>query len=565
MLEFIHLKPLPKAFIILPLALIIIIRVILFVRDYGGIHLDSGSYIGVARNLAQRGIYASYTNTIRDEGVGPFSTIHNRFSVQDKDGFVHFPAAVSVGPGFIVPEALILKIFGPGFWQYRALSLFSFSLLLIILLYLAFSFGGIISSIILSLWLWFFPQIYINYAYESFSEQLALLYFVLSILLLVRSRFRLKSLAFLAGCCYMASVLTKSLFLLLAPAYIPAIVISFFRRPRRPWFLLWCCFALGVIIPKVTFETYKNSYLASKFGPQAITAVKKDQQIYFQTAGSGLNNIAHRKQFWYNWAQNWHFPYFHQKLGVVTDIGFRSSDIVLVWLFIPAIFLYLFFKLPQRRLLLLSFLFGLAPVFLWFVLISPNGWARHAWPLIILTMLLFSAGLGLIIRTPFTSKKSFLLSVIGLYLFSGIFLDAKAEPRFLLDSSSVNHWLSTRFARGPEGFPSVEIYSKADQDQLTGYINHQLSSTDRIYYHQSYLMSEVSLFTDRVLYSIDRYGTLGFTNPDGGNSYMVFGGSQIGPSRIVNNDYLPAQINHYCQRVVFSNSTYLLCRLKDQI
>ena len=44
-----------------------LIRVISFASDYGGIEHDSGWHLGMARNLAERGIFASYTNTLTEE------------------------------------------------------------------------------------------------------------------------------------------------------------------------------------------------------------------------------------------------------------------------------------------------------------------------------------------------------------------------------------------------------------------------------------------------------------------------------------------------------------------
>jgi len=105
-------------------------RMVLFAGEFGGIEHDSGWYLGVARNLAERGIYASYTNTTTSGGVGAFPSIHGRFSVQDKNGFSYFPAGVTAGPGYIIPEAMIIKVFGFGWWQARAWPIITLGLLL---------------------------------------------------------------------------------------------------------------------------------------------------------------------------------------------------------------------------------------------------------------------------------------------------------------------------------------------------------------------------------------------------------------------------------------------------
>src|SRR3990170_7616752 len=95
---------------IIAIVSLFLLRSIFFAANYGGIEHDSGWYLGVARNLAQRGIYASYTNTIIPEEQGDYPSIHGRFSVQDENGYSYFPAGVTVGPGYIIPEAILLKI-----------------------------------------------------------------------------------------------------------------------------------------------------------------------------------------------------------------------------------------------------------------------------------------------------------------------------------------------------------------------------------------------------------------------------------------------------------------------
>ena len=91
-------------------AFFFLFRVIFFASEFGAVEHDSGWYLGVARNLAQRGIYASYTNTIREEGIGAQPSIHGRFSVQDNNGYSYFPAGVTAGPGYVIPQAILLKI-----------------------------------------------------------------------------------------------------------------------------------------------------------------------------------------------------------------------------------------------------------------------------------------------------------------------------------------------------------------------------------------------------------------------------------------------------------------------
>ncbi len=122
----------PAIFIVVSV-IVFLLRVLFFAAPYGSVEHDSGWIMGVAKNLALRGIYASYTNTITEEGAGDFPSIHHRFSVQDENGYSYFPAGASVGPGYILPEAGIIRVFGSGWWQYRAWPLICYTGLLLLL------------------------------------------------------------------------------------------------------------------------------------------------------------------------------------------------------------------------------------------------------------------------------------------------------------------------------------------------------------------------------------------------------------------------------------------------
>ncbi|MCP4371887.1 MAG: hypothetical protein GY797_27785, partial [Deltaproteobacteria bacterium] len=96
-----------------------LIRLITFVNVYGGLEHDSGWSLGTSRLLAETGSYASIVSSVVDPTPGGNLNVHNRYKVQDEAGRIYF-APDSIGPGAIIPNAIIIKLFGPGFWQYRA-------------------------------------------------------------------------------------------------------------------------------------------------------------------------------------------------------------------------------------------------------------------------------------------------------------------------------------------------------------------------------------------------------------------------------------------------------------
>ena len=65
-------------------------RVVWFAANFGSIEHDSGWFLGVAKNLANRGIYASYINTVEVEGAGVYPSLRRGLSIQDEKGFSCF-------------------------------------------------------------------------------------------------------------------------------------------------------------------------------------------------------------------------------------------------------------------------------------------------------------------------------------------------------------------------------------------------------------------------------------------------------------------------------------------
>ena len=133
-----HLLKQPKWEYLLPLVVTItltayqLIRVIAFVNVHGGIEHDSAWSLGTSRSLAERGTYTSMISTIVDPTVIGGTNIDNEFDIQDSDGRIWFRTSFSIGPGSIVPDAVIIKVFGTSFWALRAGPLVFYTLFLIL-------------------------------------------------------------------------------------------------------------------------------------------------------------------------------------------------------------------------------------------------------------------------------------------------------------------------------------------------------------------------------------------------------------------------------------------------
>ncbi len=87
---------------------------------------------------------------------------------------------MTAGPGYVVPEAIAIKIFGDGWWQYRLWPLLAFTLLLVSLFLTVWYLGGWLSLAVLACWLWLIPQAYLTFAFEAYSEPIAALYLMVA-------------------------------------------------------------------------------------------------------------------------------------------------------------------------------------------------------------------------------------------------------------------------------------------------------------------------------------------------------------------------------------------------
>lgn len=532
-------------------------RIILFASSYGGVEHDSGWYLGVAKNLALKGIYASYTNTIREESVGDHPSIHGRFSVQDKNGFSYFPAGVTVGPGYVVPQALLLKIFGDGWLQYRLWPLIAFTILLFIIFYTIWRIGGIISLIIFQIWLWAVPQLTTTYAYESYSEDIAFLYLIVSFILYYLSIKSKKGslLILISGSFLSFSILTKNLFFLPGISFLISFLLEGWnhRKQIKKVFIRWILFATGFALPIGLYEGYRYFFLVSHFGHSSWSAINEDIRLTFQSGGSGILSLNLRNLDWI---------FILKKINIWFDVGIKQS--FLIWailLFSPLIILR--FSPKSFRIIIALFYFSFLISFLWFIFVSPTGWARHAWQGIVLGMIIVSMTFGLTLTNALKSiKKSIFKVLIVIVLLISAIRYEGLEMGFNLNQDTIKKWRLNRFIRGLEGLPSTPILSLKDQKELVNFFNENVKEEDRIYYAGWFLNAEVSPLVDKVFYTLDRYFTFNQKTPDEGRSFLILGPYQQGPWSFEPPEYVPNKISELCINVVFKNPSYILCELK---
>ena len=293
-------------------------RVVWFAANFGSIEHDSGWFLGVAKNLANRGIYASYINTVEVEGAGVYPSLRRGLSIQDEKGFSYFPAGVTVGPGYVFPQALLLKIFGNGYWQYRLWPLITYMGLLFSLFYLVWSLAGMWGLVIFQIWLWAVPQMTTTFAYEGFGEHIALFYLLVGYCLFLKAYQgkRSKVFFFFAGCFFAFAILTKLLFLITLCAFLPVALWEAYtkRNELKRVFWRWISLFAGFVVPVFLFEIYRFASIVPIFGIHLWNILNANTRLEFLYGGSGLHTLG---------SFNWTFIF--QKLMIWPDVGMSDS------------------------------------------------------------------------------------------------------------------------------------------------------------------------------------------------------------------------------------------------
>jgi len=530
-----------------------IVRSIIFVSEYGGIEHDSGWYLGVAKNFAQRGIYASYTNTVIQEGKGVQTSIHGRFSVQDENGFSYFPAGVTAGPGYIIPEALMMKFFGYDFWQYRLWPLISYAGLLFIVFLIAYKIGGVLSLIILQLWLWVVPQLFIQFSYESYGEHTALFYLLLSFYtfyLFHTSKKKKYILIALSGLFFSLSVLTKYLFVLSGAGFGIIALWQLVRQLNKKEVIKsWGLWFVFFIIPIAFFEFYRYLFLLMNFGKEAWIATTEDFILHFKSNGGAfdIKNI--------DWTFVTNKAAFWEAAGV--KAGF-------IWLSLPVLSYFYLKQIREKSYIVVLLFSAFFFTSLWFIFVSPFGWTRHVWHGLIIGMMLFVVFIVNILKTKFL--KLLFIPLFLIALFGGNLLDSsKFEGALFLNQGNIDEWQARKYENGRQGLPSNPIVSLKDQIGLRDYFVKNVKGGDRVYYLGWLLVSEASPIVDKVFYSLDRYLEVGQINPVGGESYLIIGPYQKGKLSIVSPNYHDLKVRQLCEVVVYENPSYTLCILRNNL
>ncbi|MFN8369423.1 MAG: hypothetical protein U0T83_02225 [Bacteriovoracaceae bacterium] len=538
-----------------------LIRGILFVNNHGGIEYDSGWFMSVAQNLALYNEYSTNSNTTNSNNTISVDIWGTNYVVQDQNGHVYFPPNVSVGPAFLFPAAIILKIFGIGFWQYRVIPLLSYFFLILILLFICYQFGGLIAVGIFSVWFWGLIKLYTPLFYEAQGEPTAILYFFLAGYIFFYGK-KNKLTIFSSGILAALSFLTKSLYLLLILSFFVILGLEVLKNFKvkdklKTKSVNFAVFTLGFILPNFIFNTYRYYSLVTKFGEEAYKKLNEGMLQLYYTTGSGLGKL-----FDFNSVRAGF------KINIWNIIGIEFPIIYLLLLLVIITFILIkkeFFDFDLKKLLAISVCIHLT----WYYFICSDPFSRYAWPSVIISIIFISS------YTANFLKKHLLPTIVVSILFIYFNFNSNAyDWKFKLEQEDVTNWIQDRY-QGPQfkeiywvpGYrtPTNNIYPLADQLSIAAFMRDFIKENDQVYYIYRFFSPEISLLVNKVFYPIERFVINGKIKPKGGKAYLISGVNTHGYKiyQAVPPYADKALVNSICKNINFQNDSYLLCEIKD--
>lgn len=548
-----------------------LIRVIAFANVYGGLEHDSGWFLGVSRSLAERGQYTAMVNTIVNPAVMADIDVDRKFNIQTLDGRIWFFTGNGTGPGSIVPNALVLKLFGTGFWALRSGPLIFYMLVLILTAYLLYQLTGLGAVILFHLFLFFYPRLTIFLSYEAEGEMAALVYIVAAYLLfafaLTKQEKRLRYF-FLAGLMAGLAFNTKLLALLSVSGILLWAGWLWLSRSKQVNFRELLGLGGGLILPQAIWELVHWLILARLAGYEMYLRHAQQRLRFVLDDGSGLGQQIHAGPE-FMWRKFFMLEEVAHPEHWVTGLVFTGTllgGLYLIWLWRN--------KSYNQNILIPIWLGWLANT-AWFVGMAKTGWPRHYWFGLILAVVLLCIISVSLVRLVFEAdqfkqrKTKLGATVIGVTLLGMIawgFGSQSYVRGYFLPDEIVPFWLEKRFDYVDlSGLPWI-LVRRADQAAVVDYIS-RMPPEANVYYPTAefgHKAAEIPALTGRVNYPFNRRTQPGVVQHPA--DIVLIPPSVISIWRFapITQQELLTMALQACPQPVLKNDSYIIC-LADQI
>lgn len=579
-----------------------LLRLVAFINVYGGVEHDGGWMLSISRSLAEQGTYTTMVSTITDPNVPGAVNIDQKFDIQADDGRIWFFTGNGIGPASIIPDALVLKLFGSGFWALRAGPLIFFTLMLALTSYLLYQLAGIWAIILFHAYLFFYPHISIFLSYEAMGEVPAMFYIVWAYLAFAVATLKQRRRwlhFFLAGLVISLALNAKLITLWSISGIVIWAGLLWLFSLARQWQLtpnlssrkaatdetkvdypangvdfgelFWL--GLGTVSLVIIWELVHLVVLTSLTNFDVYLSHAQQRLRFILDDGSGVGLQIHSGA-----------EFFWDKFFILSEVAHPTrwvTAILFAAIFFGGLGLaWLWRNQSWRQNLLMPMWFGWLANTVWFVGLAKTGWPRHFWFGLVLAMILLCViivsllrlGLdNLARRQHFSADPSLkrllptsIVGGVGVTLLALVLWGFAIQPYvrgFFVPDEIVIHWQEKQISNKYDaGLPWVIIPRQA-QAEIVNYIS-QMPSEARVYFPSGHKNAEIPPQTGRLQYPLQRRD---FVTPHPADIVLI-GPSLISPwmDPIRRQDLL-GLVERQCPNPAIKNDYYMICPIKDNL
>jgi hypothetical protein len=555
-----------KSFLAISVTLILtiyqLVRIIAFVNVYGGFEHDGGWTLGAARSLAERGEYTYMVSAIVDPTAPGDINVDEKFDIQAPDGRIWFRTSASIGPASVLPDALVLKIFGFSYWALRAGPLLFYTLFLLTAAYLLYQLAGLWAVALFHAFLFFYPHLSIFLGYEALGEVPSMFYQFCAFLAfaVVLQKQERRWLHFFGVGLIAGLAANAKLLALLSISGIfgwAGLLWLFGRKKVRLGELL--SLGGGVVLVGLSWELTQLIILTRLTSFDMYLRQAQQRWFGFLDEGSGLRLRTESGPdfMWRKFLALKEITHPQPEVIVLAAAGIILGGLALLWLW----------RAEEKQNLLAPLWLGWLANTAWFVGLAKTGWARHYWfGLILGVILLCVIPLALAradgITSPRFGRSARLVSVgVGVLLLAVLgwgFINQPYVRSFFLPDEIVAHWQQKRANnRYQATLPSL-IVPRAAQAEVVEYIN-QMPPEAHVYYPFAHKAAELPVQTGRINYPIERRGRAGLPpHPADIVVFQPFIVSAWTHDPTMRQDLL-GQVAEVCPQPIIKNDYYIVC------
>ncbi|RME72353.1 MAG: hypothetical protein D6784_13670, partial [Chloroflexi bacterium] len=494
-----------------------LIRLVAFIEVYGGIEHDGGWMLSISRSLAEQGTYTTMVSTIVDPTVIGGIDVDRKFNIQAADGRIWFFTGNGIGPGSIIPDAVIIWLFGSGFWALRAGPLLFYLLFLGLGSLILYRLSGLPAVLLWHAFLFFYPHLSVFLGYEAMGEVPTMVYILGAYLLLAGAMAHSEARPrhfFLAGVVGGLAINTKLIALWsVGGAGLAAVVpwlMGRYRQYRRQravnpglTFKKLSLWGIGVLSVLGLWEAVHLVILNWLAGFEMYRQHTWQRFQFVLDDGSGVGLRIHSGP-----------EFFWDKFFLLSEVTHPQRPIVAI------LFVFLLVGggwLIWRRwgeiyaqTLVISIWGGWLLNTIWFVTLAKTGWPRHFWfGMVLATMLLSLLGSELLKTYPVALRRSWQqwgtwgIRVTFWILILWSFAGQQYVRSFFISDEIVPYWQQKQHENKYDASLPWVLIPRQQQQAVVDYIN-QMPAEAHVYYPANHKVAEIPPQTGRLHYPLNR-------------------------------------------------------------